>query len=770
MHNFIDSSARPKRDTSPRYTWKALLLVLFTAYCDIINGNVEVYPGPGESVRQSSMYQVNVVQYGVTYESFVYEIHAQKIETWRHNVCSFTTFSFTDPVIVEVTKLGGAPIQSCRIYPSSYTIAAEVVSARKVRFTVREPMKKMAVIFNDDWITHPLLIFADPPETKLPRAGDANVIYFGPGVHNAGIIRPRTGQTVYLAGGAYVKGAIDTRGQGNVVILGRGILSQEDMAFHEAHAIDMGWSSSHRLVEGITIIQLAFFGIAAQGADTDIRNVKIVGCWRFNNDGVDAPSGGEVEDCFFKCNDDAIKLNFANTIVRRNVIWQMENGAVFQISWNMPNDNSNFHIYDCDVIRTEHRWDNTNLGIIVAHHSGAGHMSGYLFEDIRVENAQNRLFNIHLFRDPQYYNISAGNGEVSDIIIRNFKATNCNLQRPEIIAGLKGNPARPADAGVTYYVHDVTFEDLQINGALVTDAKSGNFNIDPDTTYNIKFKTSPVVPARLEAEEMSWDDDQKVIISEEDPNEVRILEKDARIGSSIFVPSDTNELTFKVRARAVFNKQGRLAAYPKMTLFLDNKDAGQWQIESVIEQGRIQSAYQDYSAVSPVNEGIHRVELAMTYEPPNWDWDLIVDYVDVNTPFTPGPSVEDFETGGFDRFNWVSLGDADWTVTSDEHKSGSYSARAGSIGDNGSTTLELTLGCLSGQISFFYKVSCEQDYDYLRFYIDGTQQGEWSGDEGWTEVSFPVKAGRRTFRWEYSKDGSSSDGDDTAWIDDITFP
>ena len=660
VHKFVYSSTCPKLRKLSYYAWKILLLILFMTHCDIATGNVEVYPDPGGSVQQSSMYQVEVIQDSVTYESFVYEIHAQKIESWRHNVCSFTTFCFTGPVTLEVTKLDGTPIDSCRIYPSSYEITPEIVSAGKVRFTIMEPMKKMAVIFDDDWISHPLLIFADPPEINIPNSEDANVIYFGPGVHDAGIISPSTGQIVYIAGGAYVKGAIAANNQSNVKILGRGILSQENMAFHEAHSIFIeGWSTKNCLVEGITIIQQAFFGIAVQGAGTEIRNVKIIGCWRFNNDGVDLPRDGVVEDCFLKCNDDAIKLYYGNAVVRRNVIWQMENGAVFQISWNMPGDHSNFHIYDCDVIRTEHRWNNTNLGIIVAHHSGDGHMSEYLFEDIRVENARNRLFNIHLFRDPQYYNISTGNGEVSDIVIRNFTAVNCDLWRPEIIAGIQGNPERPADAGLTYYTHDIIFEDLQINGKFIPDAESGNFDIDPETTYNIIFKTSPAVPVRLEAEEMTRDDNQKVVLSQEDPNEIQILEKDTGIGSSIFVPADSNELTFNVRARSVFNRQGRTPVYPIMTLYLDDKVIGEWQVETVIEQGQIKSSYQDYSTVSSANEGIHKIQLAMTYEHPGSDWDIIVDFIDVNVSFKEDPSVEGFETGVFSRFEWVSLDGTD---------------------------------------------------------------------------------------------------------------
>ena len=130
----------------------------------------------------------------------------------------------------------------------------------------------------------------------------------------------------------------------------------------------------------------------------------------------------------------------------------------------------------------------------------------------------------------------------------------------------------------------------------------------------------------------------------------------------------------------------------------------------------------------------------------------------------------DFETGDFSRFSWEHYGDTTWDVTSSEKHSGNYSAQAGSIEDDGSSTLEVTLDCSSGDISFYHKVSSESGWDYLRFYTDGIQQGEWSGEADWEEVSFHVAKGRRTFRWTYSKDGSSSNGDDTAWIDDIMFP
>ncbi len=135
-----------------------------------------------------------------------------------------------------------------------------------------------------------------------------------------------------------------------------------------------------------------------------------------------------------------------------------------------------------------------------------------------------------------------------------------------------------------------------------------------------------------------------------------------------------------------------------------------------------------------------------------------------------GGSVEDFETNDFKKFPWEHEGDTHWTTTSWENRSGNYSAQAGSIDHDESTTLKVTLDCAAGDITFYCKVSSESTYDYLMFYIDGVEKDTWSGEEDWAEVSFPVTAGTRTFEWTYSKDGSESIYDDTAWIDDIVFP
>jgi hypothetical protein len=283
--------------------------------------------------------------------------------------------------------------------------------------------------------------------------------------------------------------------------------------------------------------------------------------------------------------------------------------------------------------------------------------------------------------------------------------------------------------------------------------------IAPAAVNELHWRSSghrPVAPVRLEAEEMVW---EKRALAES-PSECRISEEGIRIGSSIFVPNPS-DVTFTVRAKAVLNRVERLLRWPELVLYLDDTPAAQRKVES--------STYQDYSDVVSLSKGIHKVEVGFD-EPSGSYWDIIVDFVDVNAMFIENPSLEGFETGDFSMFGWTFSDDARWNVTSEEKNSGAYSAQAGSIDDGESSTLKVRFDCVSGNISFYCKVSSESHCDYLRFYIDGVKQDQWSGEQDWAQVSFPVTAGTRTFEWTYSKDDSYSGGSDTAWIDEIVFP
>ena len=136
-----------------------------------------------------------------------------------------------------------------------------------------------------------------------------------------------------------------------------------------------------------------------------------------------------------------------------------------------------------------------------------------------------------------------------------------------------------------------------------------------------------------------------------------------------------------------------------------------------------------------------------------------------------GLMVEDFETGDFTKYPWQSGGVIGWEIDQYNSYEGAYSAKSGNLNDNQNSQLILYIDDMdAGDISFYYKVSSESGYDYLKFYIDGSEQDEWSGSVDWTYISYPVTSGGHTFMWEYSKDGSVSNGSDCGWVDYITLP
>jgi hypothetical protein len=136
-----------------------------------------------------------------------------------------------------------------------------------------------------------------------------------------------------------------------------------------------------------------------------------------------------------------------------------------------------------------------------------------------------------------------------------------------------------------------------------------------------------------------------------------------------------------------------------------------------------------------------------------------------------GLLVEDWETGDFTKFGWSGGGNLPWTITNVGPFEGTYSAKSGAIGNSQSSQLILNYVVPSNDsIKFYCKTSTEPVADGLKFYIDNTLKATYSGNTPWTYASFPVNAGSHTFKFIYTKNGSSSSGSDCVWLDFIVLP
>ncbi|MCE5280452.1 MAG: glycosyl hydrolase family 28 protein [Planctomycetaceae bacterium] len=220
---------------------------------------------------------------------------------------SFAYFDFEGTARVTVTS-HKRPLDNLKIQPLSKNLAADI-DGQSVSFELTAPPIHISI--EPDGRSGPLLLFANPLEESPPAPQTPGVRYFGPGVHEAGIIELSDNQTLYIAGGAVVKGGIEARGT-NIRIMGRGILDGFDRP-RDYHGSENGFvrleDCDNVLIEGIILKDGWAWNLNLCGCDNvRIRNLKIVAARCENDDGIDICNcrGVRIEDCFIRTEDDCI--------------------------------------------------------------------------------------------------------------------------------------------------------------------------------------------------------------------------------------------------------------------------------------------------------------------------------------------------------------------------------------------------------------------------------------------------------------------------------
>lgn len=143
----------------------------------------------------------------------------------------------------------------------------------------------------------------------------------------------------------------------------------------------------------------------------------------------------------------------------------------------------------------------------------------------------------------------------------------------------------------------------------------------------------------------------------------------------------------------------------------------------------------------------------------------------VTARFRTRKVLDSFESGNLLTLPWLSVNDhTGWVVQNGIGSDAHHAARSGLLTDGQGSSLFLVLNTRVGVGSFDFRVSSEQGWDYLEFYLNGTRLERWSGESGWQSYQFVVTAGASSFEWRYVKDANFSEGLDTAFIDNLYLP
>lgn len=410
---------------------------------------------------------------------------------------TFCYFDQEGPVNVEVRFLDGlkdAGIDTSKVIVRPLARGIKpIVKNGRFTFTLDRP-GQLSIEPGGD-LHHSLHIFSNPLEKDIPDPKDPNVLYFGPGYHELGDTQLKSGQTVYIAGGAivslkpqpkekltkeaehdayghkvwWVQGMIGATWQKNITLRGRGMLCGRKAIEQGQRGYLAKFERVDNLkVEGIIIRDCSVWSLHACNCNNvRVSNVKVVGYY-VNNDGIcmGGSSDAVVEDCFSHNADDSLEIKVwipqKNVTFRNCIVWN-DIGGSFGLMHECGCPLENVLYKDCTVL---HSTDGSSVCPVVGIKlSGAGSVRNIRFEDIVIEDVLSARrptlkcinnwdeWHMDLPTKPgSPYELAnppkrdQPSGSIRDVVFKNVKVLQCRNSEVVLIAE---NASSPID-GITF--------------------------------------------------------------------------------------------------------------------------------------------------------------------------------------------------------------------------------------------------------------------------------------------------------------------------------
>ena len=410
------------------------------------------------------------------------------------------TDAFAAPLKVRVTRRAGT-FSKVEIRPLSYGIVPNVQTPNSVEFELDDPAQKVSVEFDDNRMEN-LFILPDLPDTAIPMG--ANVTYFGPGVHNAGVIRiaNESGRILYLDEGAVVLGRIEAENAANLTIRGRGVFcsSQEDHGAGRRPQMEFR-NCDNLKIEGILLRDTPNWTLKIVGSTgVHIDNIKEIG-WIMNSDGMDFICCRDVlvENTFQRNYDDNVTIKAFNATPEyiashTNTDGSYSDGAIWMVAGLRDFEVCNYEIRNCVF------WADKAHNMLVGPEARGIAFRNIRFHDnIVLENRQNdgiypgamavMIADNGTFEDIAFENIIVEDIDGGKVFCAHFTnawafdglygqwARNITL-RNIAYTGTRATPSWIRGRSDAQSIDGVTIGNFTVNGAPVTDGSGPHLEIN----------------------------------------------------------------------------------------------------------------------------------------------------------------------------------------------------------------------------------------------------------------------------------------------------
>jgi hypothetical protein len=457
---------------------------------------------------------------------------------------AFCSIELSKPVDIIVKSLT-RDVKWADIRPLSSGIKPVIKNDSTISFTISRP-GQFSIELNGTFKT-PLFVFADTPGKDKPERSGKNVLYFESGkIHYPGTINLKENQQVYIEAGAIVAGQIKADRVSHIKIRGGGILDGSySSQFMDscARVYNKGLTGNAEkgginglisltecrnvTIDGIILFNSKTWDVVPSLCDSvNISNIKILSD-NNSDDGIDIVSTKNmlVKNSFIRTKDDCIAIKsfskpqpvsgqashkeqvsgnlsegpfypVEGVLIKNCVFWNAAWGNALEIGFELAGDIRNVSFTDNDIIRVE------GGAAFSIHNARRGVVSNILVDNLRVEGADQKLFDLAVFRSiysedgtsdkkeirrlylngiwdnvlsvpgRESENHSKYRGHIKDIILKNISV----VDGPFPFSVFYG-------ADKDHLVENVTIEGLSVHGKTISDISGAKLYLE--NTKNI---------------------------------------------------------------------------------------------------------------------------------------------------------------------------------------------------------------------------------------------------------------------------------------------
>ena len=373
--------------------------------------------------------------------------------------------------------------QEVVIRPTSYGIHFEQ-EGNKFHIHLDQPMK--FTIETDGGLHNALFVLCS---RRIPKP-ENTTIYFEKGkAYNVGVLTLKPNDTVYVEEGAVVSGCVYADHCDNISIVGNGIINGACWHLPDSNAdrffIYLKWCNNVRL-EGFTAVDGPSWHVVPAACDhVLIDNINVMSRI-VTGDGIDVTSSRfvEIKNCFIRATDDCICIKSHALIgdtstvrevtkvhAHHNVIWNAEPGNAIEIGYGLQAEVHDLLFEENDIIHCQYE-GNMGGAAISIHQADGGHIHDIHYRNIRIEQAEQKLFDIKTLLCK--YTMQWEKGMIDDIHFENITVLNGDFP----VSTIRGfqTPEREVRPHDIYFdninilgKHCKTFQDLRLMNELAND-------------------------------------------------------------------------------------------------------------------------------------------------------------------------------------------------------------------------------------------------------------------------------------------------------------